>query len=151
PDEFLAHKATSVALHGSHRLANMPFSQIFSEADLADLPYAVARTVRSPHGLLRRLNDLTCTGCHQGRTISGFHFLGIDRAVTRAANSIAVAASAHFVLDQPRRKAYVEAVAGGDAAITTRPLSVRADRGDGGYGSHCGLGDPSFSAWSCDQ
>jgi hypothetical protein len=150
PDEFLARKATSVALHGSHRLANMPFTEIFSEADLADLPYPAARTARSPHGLLRRLNDLSCTGCHQGRTIAGFHFLGIDRPQTDAANAIAVAASPHFVLDQPRRRAYVEAVANGEAAIAARPLSVRAARGEGGFGSHCGLGDPSFSTWSCD-
>jgi hypothetical protein len=96
------------------------------------------------------MNDLTCTGCHQGRTVAGFHFLGIDRPQTDAVNAIAVAGSPHFVLDQPRRRAYVEAVANGDAAIAPRPLSVRADRGEGSFGSHCGLGDPSFSAWSCE-
>jgi hypothetical protein len=26
---------------------------------------------------------------------------------------------------------------------------VRADQGEGGFGSHCGLGDPSFASWSC--
>jgi hypothetical protein len=150
PDEFLARKATSVALHGTHRMANMPFTQIFSETELAGLPYDEARTVRSPHGLLRRLNDLSCTGCHQGRTIAGFHFLGIDRPQTDDINAIAVAASPHFVLDQPRRQAYVEAIANGGVAAMTRPLSVRADRHDGGFGSHCGLGDPSFASWTCN-
>ena len=149
PDEFLARKATSIALHGSHRLANMPFTLIFSEAELADLPYATGRTIRSPHGLLRRLNDLSCTGCHQGRTVAGFHFLGIDGAETDAANAIAVGASPHFLSDQPRRVAYVGALATGGAAVAARPLSVRADRDEGGFGSHCGLGDPSFASWKC--
>jgi hypothetical protein len=149
PDAFLARKATSVSLDGAHRLANMPFTQVFSETELADLPYASGRTVRSPHGLLRRLNDMSCTGCHQGRTVAGFHFLGIDRADTDAANAIAVGASPHFVLDQPRRLAYVTALATGARPVAARPLSVRADRGEGGFGSHCGLGDLSFASWTC--
>jgi hypothetical protein len=150
PDEFLARKATSVALEGTHRLANMPFSQIFSESELTDFPYANAQIVRSPQGLLRRLNDLSCSGCHQGRTVAGFHFLGIDRAETEAGNAIAVGASPHFLLDQPRRIAYVAALASGSTPTAARPLSVRADHGEGGYGSHCGLGDASFASWTCN-
>ena len=149
PDEFLARKAKSVALEGTHRLANMPFTQILSESELADLPYASGRTVRSPEGLLRRLNDLSCTGCHQGRTVAGFHFLGVDRAETDAVNAIAVGASSHFMHDQPRRLAYVAAIATGAVPIAARPLSVRADHDEGGFGSHCGLGDPSFVSWTC--
>lgn len=149
PGVFLAQKATSVSLDGVHRLANMPYTQIFFESELADLPYASGRTVRSPHGLLRRLNDMSCTGCHQGRTVAGFHFLGIDRTGTDAVNAIAVGASPHFLLDQPRRFAYVTALATGGHAVAARPLSVRADRGEGGFGSHCGLGDPSFTSWTC--
>jgi hypothetical protein len=149
PDEFLARKATSVSLEGTHRLANMPFTGIFSEAEFADLPYASGRTVRSPHGLLRRLNDLSCTGCHQGRTVAGFHFLGVDRTETDTVNAIAVGASPHFLLDQPRRLAYVSALATGAVPLAARPLSVRADAGEGGFGSHCGLGDPSFASWTC--
>jgi hypothetical protein len=147
PDEFLASRATSVALHGTHRLANMPFTQIFSEAELADLPYRDGRVVRSPHGLLRRLNDLSCTGCHQGRTVAGFHFLGADRPETDAVNAIAVAASPHFVRDQARRRAHAEALTSGASVPAARPLSVRAEVGEGAFGSHCGLGDPSFATW----
>src|SRR5262249_11793903 len=149
PEEFLARKATSVALHGAHRLANMPFTLIFSETELGDLPYAIGRTIHSPHGLLRRLNDLSCTGCHQGRTVAGFHFLGIDGAETDAVNAIAVGASPHFLGDQARRLAYIAALTTGAPAIAARPLSVRADREEGSFGSHCGLGDPSFASWTC--
>jgi hypothetical protein len=149
PGTFLARKATSVSLDGVHRLANMPFSQIFSDAELADLPYVNGQTVRSPHGLMRRLNDMSCAGCHQGRTVAGFHFLGIDRTGTDAVNAIAVGASPHFLLDQPRRLAYVTALAADAPRVAARPLSVRADHGEGGFGSHCGLGDLSFASWTC--
>ena len=149
PDEFLTKKTTSVALHGAHRLANAPFTQVFDEKEFADLPYADARYVRSPHGLLRRLNDLSCVGCHQGRTVAGFHFLGVDRQKTEAVNAIAVGVSSHFVLDQARRLRYFNAVANDKPIVAARPLSLRADEGEGGFGSHCGLGDPSFSGWTC--
>jgi hypothetical protein len=149
PDAFLARKVTSVSLHGAHRLANMPFTQILGEDELADLAYASGRFVRSPHGLLRRLNDLSCSGCHQGRTVAGFHFLGVDRDETDAVNAIALGASPHFLGDQPRRLAYVAALADGAPPMTARPLSLRADGEEGGFGSHCGLGDASFATWTC--
>jgi hypothetical protein len=149
PGAFLARKATSVSLDGVHRLANMPFTQILSDAELVDLPYASGRTVRSPHGLLRRLNDMSCAGCHQGRTVAGFHFLGIDSTGTEAVNAIAVGMSPHFLLDQPRRLAYLTALSTDAPPVAARPLSVRADHGEGGFGSHCGLGDPSFASWTC--
>jgi hypothetical protein len=150
PDEFLARKATSVALDGTHRLANMPFTEIFREVELADMPYASGRTIRSPLGLLMRLNDLTCTGCHQGRTVAGFHFLGTDRAETEAGNAIAVGTSPHFIDDQTRRLGYVTAIAAMNAhAIDARAPSVRSEQDQGTFGAHCGLGDPSFASWTC--
>lgn len=149
PEKFLAHKTMSVALDGTHRLANMPFTQIFSEAELTEMPYGRGRVVRSPHGLLARLNDMSCNGCHSGRTVAGFHFVGRDRAETDAVNAIAVGASPHFLLDQPRREAYLGALAIGARPPAAPPLSVHADQGEGGFGSHCGLGDPSFASWTC--
>jgi hypothetical protein len=149
PEEFLATRALSVALNGTHRLANAPFTRVFSEADLRAVSYAGLETVKSPAGLLRRLNDLSCMGCHQGRTVAGFHFLGRDRGDTDAVNAIHVASSPHFLLDQQRRRAFFDKVARGETPVARRPLSVRADRGEGGFGSHCGMGDPSFAAWDC--
>jgi len=149
PDEILARKATSVALNGTHRLANMPFAEIFREADLADMPYASGRTIRSPQGLLLRLNDLSCTGCHQGRTVAGFHFLGTDRAETEAGNATAVGTSPHFIDDQPRRLAYVTALAMNARTTDARAPSLRSEHDQGAFGAHCGLGDPSFASWTC--
>jgi hypothetical protein len=45
----------------------------------------------------------------------------------------------------------VAAVAAGAPADAARPLSVRAAGDEGGFGSHCGLGDPSFAAWTCGR
>ncbi len=143
PDEFLARKTTSVALHGAHRLANAPFTRLFKESDFSGF-------ARSPHGLIRRLNDLTCIGCHQGRTVAGFHFLGRDRPETSAVNAIEVSASPHFLLDQARRQDFHAKVLTGAAPRGSRPLSVRAEAGEGRFGSHCGLGDPAFADWKCE-
>lgn len=149
PSEFLARSGRSVALAGPHRSANAPFRQLFSEDDLKHLPFLGLKHARSPHGLLRRLNDLTCIGCHQGRTVAGFHFLGIDRKETHAVNAIFMPSSPHFLRDQLRREAFQKALLEGRKPAAERPLSVRADRGEGGAGSHCGLGDPSFADWKC--
>src|SRR5205814_7834522 len=55
---------------------------VFSERDVVGaLKQATARglslqNIRSVSGFERRLNDITCAGCHQTRGIGGFHFPG---------------------------------------------------------------------------
>jgi hypothetical protein len=88
-------------------------------------------------------------GCHQGRSVAGFHVIGVDRAGTPQVNAVAVTGSPHFTRDQPRRLKFLEAVAAGKEPDAARPLSERADQGEGGFGTHCGLGDPGFSDWTC--
>ncbi len=146
PAEFLAVKATSVSPRGLARLANRPFSRLFTEKDFSALDFSNGKFVRSPKALLRRLDDLSCIGCHQGRTVAGFHLLGIDGPETLTGNAIAVSGSPHLLGDQPRRRRFVEALASGSKPDPARPLS---EAGDGGYGSHCGLGDPGFADWKC--
>ncbi|KFE64002.1 hypothetical protein DB31_2414 [Hyalangium minutum] len=149
PEEFLARRARSVALAGSHRLANAPFHQLFVESDFAQLSFTGRKTLHSPQGLLQRLNDLSCSGCHQGRTVAGFHFLGKDRRETEPVNSIFVAASPHFLLDQPRRERFFQAVLSEQEPAPFRAPSTRAAEEKGDLGAHCGLGDPSFRDWGC--
>jgi hypothetical protein len=149
PDEFLATRAQSVALAGPHRLANAPFHQLFQESDFEHLSFAGRRTVWSPQGLLQRLNDLSCMGCHQGRAVAGFHFLGKDRRETEKVNSIFVSSSPHFLRDQPRRERFFQQVLAEQEPEPFRAPSTRAPTGEGGIGSHCGLGDPSFGDWGC--
>lgn len=151
PERYLTTKISSVALHGTHRRANMPFSRIFSESDFRDAALSKNKFAKTPHGLLRRLNDMTCTGCHQGRTIAGFHFLGVDRPETIDVNAIFVSMSPHAARDQHRRMEFFDAVEKGREPDPARPLSVRPDDDDGGFGSHCGLGDASFKTWTCKE
>lgn len=150
PDAFLADKAESVSPHGWARAANRPFSALFRETDFGDLDFSKRGRVHSPKGLLRRLDDLSCLGCHQARSVAGFHLLGEDPPQTFSANAIASPASPHLQRDLPRRETSLLKMRETGQAIPDRPLSERADRGEGGWGSHCGLGDASFAAWTCD-
>ncbi len=77
PEKFLATEAISVAPRGLARLANRPFAQIFSPDEWQAVPGS--RTLQSPQAVLRRLDDLSCMGCHQSRAVAGFHLLGVDR------------------------------------------------------------------------
>ena len=148
PDRFLAREAVSVAPLGSARLANRPFSQLFGGADWGAVPDS--RTLKSPAAILRRLDDLSCSGCHQSRSVAGFHLLGTDRAgATRtygAGNALAVPHSPHVEDELQRRAAYVAASRTEIEPDPFRPLALFG-RGEGGFGAACGLaGDPGLAA-----
>ena len=57
---------------------------VFSQSDVVlALAKAAAldvklQNIRSVGGFERRLNDVSCSGCHQTRGIGGFHFPGVD-------------------------------------------------------------------------
>jgi len=125
----------------------------------------VFANIRSVAGFERRLNDITCAGCHQTRGIGGFHFPGADwmsPAPTTVAN---VPASPHFIGDQPRRRDILRAFRDGRAQDFSRGFSSRPQlRGDtallgteyyDGWGAHCydthgrGSADRSFQSWTC--
>lgn len=122
PEKFLATEAVSVAPRGLARLANRPFAQIFPPSELQAVPGS--RTLRSPQAVLRRLDDLSCMGCHQSRAVAGFHLLGIDRAgVSRIfsnGNALAMPHSPHLQDELARRRSYVHA-----ALSTSRPDPFR--------------------------
>ncbi len=67
PDKFLATVAESVTPFGLDRLANRPFKTLFAAEDFEP-------------AYLRRLDTLTCVGCHQNGAVAGFHFLGQSKA-----------------------------------------------------------------------
>jgi hypothetical protein len=122
--------------------------------------------VRSAAGFQRRLNDVTCAGCHQTRGIGGFHFPGVDWLADKPSNSTIVPASPHFFGDQVRRRDILTAFAGGKQPDFSRGFSNRPQlRGStelagteyqDGWGAHCylqGAGaagtDKSFTSWTC--
>ncbi len=152
PERFLAKRARSVTPRGFARLENRPFRSIFRASDFDAALFTSAEAeklerVRSAEGLIRRLDDASCQGCHESRSVAGFHLLGSDVGSQEAGNALVTAFSAHVEDELERRRAVTDALAEGKSADFSRPS---AERGAfDGYGAHCGLGDPSFATWTC--
>jgi hypothetical protein len=145
---------------------------VFSEKDVvAALKKAASdgvtlQNIRSVGGFERRLNDMTCSGCHQTRGIGGFHFPGVDWLAAQPSNSTVVPASPHFFGDQIRRRDILAALRDGKPPDFSRGFSSRPQlRGNteiagteysDGWGAHCyqpggksGDNDKSFGSWTC--
>ncbi|MBV9563283.1 MAG: hypothetical protein JOY90_22990, partial [Bradyrhizobium sp.] len=124
--------------------------------------------IRSAAGFERRLNDMSCGGCHQTRGIGGFHFPGVDWMAAKPDNTTVVPASPHFFGDQVRRRDIVTAMAEGRQPDFSRGFASRPQtRGDtelagteyvDGWGAHCyapgddaSRNDKSLAAWTCAE
>jgi hypothetical protein len=148
PEPLLATSAVSVTPRGLARRHNRPFRRLLGPEDVAHLELTKLTHARSFEGLARRLDQLSCAGCHEARSVAGFHLLGDDPADTPAANALASGRSPHLVSELPRRKRLFEAALAGAPLDFTQPLAERSHYD--GYGAHCGTGtDPSFAAWGC--
>lgn len=127
PRQFLAMEALSFSPLGNARLANKPFNAIFKGDDvkqLAALNFEKLALVKSPAGLLERLNNATCMGCHQGGSTAGFHFFGLDRKeFTGVTNQIRIGTSSHYYHDAARRAAYLRESLAGRSPELFNPLS----------------------------
>ncbi|WP_413613459.1 hypothetical protein [Bdellovibrio sp. HCB-110] len=148
PDKFLTRKVSSFALHGMNRLSNRPFDSIFKKDDFSKVDYTKLKNIYGASSFRRRLNDMTCVGCHQGRTIAGFHFLGKDPAKTIFANSIFSSQSPHMMNEISRRTKYMEKLSQGGSPDSSRPFSERDPSLVGKMNDHCGLGS-EYKTWTC--
>ena len=140
PERFLATRAVSVSPRGLTRSANRPFRKLFDDDAFRDFPLAGTRTIRSPAALLRRLDGATCVGCHQSRSIAGFHRVGDDVPEHPAFDALLSGSSPHLASDLARRRAYVASIAAGETPDEFRPVPERQGTGSG-FGAPCGLGD----------
>ena len=128
PEQFLAKGAiatTPVGFAPSNLLPTFGLTEgegagpVFTENDVvmalkkAASSGVTLQNIRSVGGFERRLNDLTCSGCHQTRGIGGFHFPGVDWMAQKPSNSTVVPASPHFFGDQVRRRDILDALASG--------------------------------------
>jgi hypothetical protein len=148
PERFLARRATSVTPRGFARGQNRPFSSLFTSVELGSLELFDNRRVLSAEGALRRLDSLSCQGCHEARSIAGFHLLGDDPASTPAGNALDGGLSPHTVAELVRRARVLGAASSG--ASVDFDVGFPERTGSGGYGDHCGLGaEPTFAAWTC--
>jgi hypothetical protein len=126
------------------------------------------QNIRSVAGFERRLNDITCSGCHQTRGIGGFHFPGVDWMAAKPSNSSVVPASPHFFGDQIRRRDILASMRDGTSADYSRGFSSRPQlrastelagtEYDDGWGAHCYAqrpkaadNDRSFKSWTCAE
>ncbi len=164
---YLATRAISVSPGGASRSQNNPYSGVGitdKEINEALKRYLESgeklQTIKSPAGFNRRLNDLSCTGCHQTRGIAGFHFPGADLPTEHPRNAVHIPASPHFFGDVPRRRAVIAAFAANKTVDFSRGYSERPDdrfKADlsgtqlfNGWGAVCHLGDDaSFLNWTC--
>ncbi|SOD28835.1 hypothetical protein SAMN05518800_4425 [Variovorax sp. YR752] len=129
PEKFLAIEAVSVAPRGLERLANRPFEQLFAPGEWQAVQGS--RTLQSPQAVLRRLDDLSCAGCHQSRAVAGFHLLGVDRRgasrTFTTGNALAVPHSPHVQDELARRGTYVRAALSTPRPDPFRPLAEPDD------------------------
>jgi hypothetical protein len=181
PEQFLAKSAiaaTPVGFAPSNLLPAFGLTEgeganaVFTEQDVVTaLKKAVSngatlQNIRSVGGFERRLNDMTCSGCHQTRGIGGFHFPGVDWMAQKPSNSTVVPASPHFFGDQVRRRDIIAALRDGRSADFSRGFSSRPQLRDNtelagteysdGWGAHCyqqrpkpADNDASFRSWTC--
>src|SRR3954463_4932810 len=103
---------------------------VFADDDVVGaLKQAAARgdmqNIRSVAGFQRRLNDITCAGCHQTRGIGGFHFPGVDWLADKPSNATIVPASPHFFGDQIRRRHLLTSLRDGKAPDYSRGFANR--------------------------
>jgi len=147
PDDFLAEKALSFSTFGSARAANHPYAAVLTEADLAGLDFDGLGLVASPAGLLARLDDASCTGCHQGAATAGFHLIGQDEPDVSPFNVVKVALSPHLYAEDARRRAYLSALAEDRPPDTFRPLSFAPPARWSGDTPHAGA--PAAPTMAC--
>jgi hypothetical protein len=183
PDKFLAKSAIAPTPAGFVPSELMPefglvagesAKPVFTEDDIVGaLDKAAKRgfalqNIRSVAGFARRLNDVTCAGCHQTRGIGGFHFPGVDWMAAKPSNTTVVPASPHFFGDQARRRDILTAFRDGKAPDFSKGFAGRPQtRGstelagteyEDGWGAHCYVqharaseNDRSFRGWTCAE
>ncbi len=117
PQPFLACRAISISPGGAARSGNQPFwndpggtQQVIDDSEienaLSQYRKAYPNTlsfVGTADEFRTRLNEMSCSGCHQTRAIAGFHLPGADRAGTSSVNAVYLPGSPHFFGDQLRR------------------------------------------------
>lgn len=183
PEKFLARAATAPTpvgfdlsellpeygmMHGESGAAAFDDNDVVGALKKAAEDGTRLQNIHSVAGFERRLNDITCAGCHQTRGIGGFHFPGVDWMAAKPSNTTVVPASPHFFGDQVRRRDILGAFAGGTQPDFSRGFSDRPQlrsstelagtEYEDGWGAHCyqqnakaADNDRSFRSWTCAE
>lgn len=169
PDRFLATRVINVTPAQTN--PEDKARELFSDDEIVSAlakasANAPLENLKSPAGFARRLDDMTCGGCHQTRAIGGFHLPGAERPGW-AAGAVVAAGSPHFFGDLERRRDILDAFREGRApdfsrAFSARPQARRARELTGttyvnGWGATCAAAgensapDGSFASWTCAE
>lgn len=176
--DVLSKRGISISPGGSHRSNNQVYwnakskeEQIISDPEIYKALQAAAQQnikfsfIKTVDDFRARLNETTCTGCHQTRAIAGFHFPGADRGETSPVNSVFLPGSSHFYGDQPRRLEILKKIADGQqltryelaTGYSARPMNrfreaLAGTELIGGWGGAClmdNVKDNSQRKWTC--
>jgi hypothetical protein len=152
PSAFLAEQTISAAPKGLSRGANRPFAVLYGKdgEGLGNLDIAGLDGLGTKTALMRRLDTMTCNGCHQARSIAGFHSLGNDHADIATVNALVDGMSPHLHEQAAFRRKDLESVARRETKRAPIPF---AEKGStyAGYGAACGTGDVGFAGWTCSE
>jgi hypothetical protein len=150
PRHFLAKRSVSVSPRGLPRAANRPYHKVLGSAKrlFAGVDFGTQPRIKTPDAAMRRLESMSCKGCHQTGSLAGFHMLGEARDPAARWNSLAVGQSPHLLGELRWRRDFQRAVADGRTYREPRPFAERTANAQAG--TVCGLGDPSFVDWICD-
>jgi len=122
---LLARRALSFSTNGRARLGNRPFTAVLGPKGekLGNVDLAGLKFINSKAGLVERLNNFTCVGCHQAGGTAGFHVLGLGGHLNSAFNQVILPFSPHYSAERNRRATAVARVAQDQSADAFRPLS----------------------------
>lgn len=150
PERFLAKRSVSASPRGLMRAANRPYHKVLGRAKrlFKGVSFESLNRIKTAEGAFRRLESMSCKGCHQSGSLAGFHLLGEERDPNARWNALAVGASPHLLGELRWRRDFQRAVARGEAYREPRPFAERT--GGAGPGAACGLGDPTYADWTCD-
>lgn len=171
PDRFLAMSAVNET--PSHPDVESTARDLFTDDDIVTaLAKASAgaplQNILTPAGFARRLDDISCAGCHRTRAIGGFHFPGVDWLSAATPSAVVTPASPHFFGDQERRRDILASfrdrrLPDFSRGFSARPQPSRSRELLGttfvnGWGAVCYTAgtnaspvDKSFAAWTCAE
>lgn len=176
PDRFLAMSAVNET--PTHPDVESNARDLFTDDDIvtalarasagANPAGAPLQNILTPEGFARRLDDITCAGCHRSRAIGGFHFPGVDWLSAATSSAVVTPASPHFFGDQERRRDILASLRDGRPPDFSRGFSARPQpsrskellgttfvNGWGAVcytaGTHAAPVDKSFASWTCAE
>lgn len=125
--QFLSKISLSWSTLGRARTANRPYSKLYQtyKKDFDSIDISKLKFIKSTNGLIERLNNLTCAGCHQAGGTAGFHFLGYpDPKFSHPFNRQELALSPHGEAEIHRRESYLDAIINDKVPNRFRPHSI---------------------------